>query len=43
MNHWPFIIGSYVLTIIATAGILGWSFVAMRGAERAVDDMKGER
>lgn len=43
MNHWPFIIAAYVLTIIATSAVVGWSFVAMRRAEAAMENMKGER
>ncbi len=43
MNHWPFITAAYVLTIIATLGVVGWSLIAMRRAEKAVDDMKGDK
>lgn len=37
MNHWPFIIAAYALTLAATLGLLGWSFVAMRRAEKAAE------
>ncbi len=40
MNHWPFIIAAYALTGIGTLGLIGWSFFAMRRAERAVDDLR---
>jgi hypothetical protein len=43
MNHWPFIIAAYVLTIIATTVIVGWSYVAMRRAETAVENLKGDQ
>ena len=43
MNHWPYIIAAYVLAIIATLAVLGWSFAAMRRAEKAVDDLKDDR
>lgn len=43
MNHWPFITAAYVLTIIATSSVLVWSLLAMRRAEKAVDDLKGDR
>ena len=33
MNHWPFIIASYSLTLLMTAGLTAWSFAAMRRAE----------
>jgi heme exporter protein CcmD len=40
MNHWPFIIAAYAVTALGTLGILGWSYKAMRRAERAVDQLK---
>jgi hypothetical protein len=43
MSHWPFIVGAYAVTLIGTLGLVGWSFAAMRRAERAVDSLKGER
>jgi hypothetical protein len=43
MNHWPYITAAYVLAIIATVGVTGWSLLAMRRAEKAVDDMKGDQ
>ncbi len=43
MNHWTYITAAYVLAIIATLGVTGWSLFTMRRAEKAVDDMKGDR
>jgi hypothetical protein len=43
MSQWPFILGAYAVTLIGTLGLAGWSFAAMRRAERAVDALKGER
>jgi hypothetical protein len=37
MNHWPFIVAAYALTIAATLAITGWSFAAMRRAERRAE------
>ena len=37
MNPWPFVITAYAVAIGATAGLLAWSFAAMRRAEAAVD------
>ncbi|HEX8643487.1 MAG TPA: heme exporter protein CcmD [Allosphingosinicella sp.] len=37
MNHWPFILGAYALTVLATLGLLGGSWAAMRRAERQAD------
>ncbi len=34
MNHWPFVIASYVLTIGGTIGLVAWSWLAMRRSER---------
>jgi heme exporter protein CcmD len=39
MNHWPFIIASYALTLLATLALALWSWSAMRRAEKAVDEL----
>ncbi len=36
MNHWPFIIAAYALTIIGTLGLIAFSYAAMRSAENKV-------
>jgi hypothetical protein len=41
--HWPFIAGAYAIALIATVGLTGWSFAAMRRAEREAEALKGER
>jgi len=33
MNHWPFILGAYALTLAAVTGLTVWSWSAMRKAE----------
>ena len=33
MNHWPFIIGAYALTFVATAALVIGSWAAMRRVE----------
>ena len=43
MNHWPFIIAAYAITIAGTGGIAIWSFVAMRRAEARADAVTGRR
>lgn len=43
MNHWPFIITAYALTIAGTAAVTWWSYAAMRRAEREAEAMRGER
>lgn len=34
MNHWLFVGAAYGLTLVVTLGLIGWSYVAMRAAER---------
>ena len=43
MNQWAFVIAAYAVTGIATLGLLGWSFIAMRRAEAAADAIKRAR
>jgi hypothetical protein len=43
VNHWPFIIGAYGLTILGTIGVTLWSWSAMRRAEADADALRGER
>ena len=43
MSHWPFIAGAYAIALGATVALAGWSFAAMRRAERAADALKGDR
>ena len=33
MNHWPFILGAYAITLAAVIALTGWSWAAMRRAE----------
>ena len=40
MNHWTFVAAAYVLTIAGTIGVVGWSYAAMRRAERDADAMR---
>lgn len=37
MNHWPFIIAAYAITIGGAVAVAAASFVRMRRAERRVD------
>ena len=34
MNHWLFVGAAYGITIVATLAVIGWSYAAMRAAER---------
>ncbi|MDQ3077567.1 MAG: hypothetical protein M3Q83_01860 [Pseudomonadota bacterium] len=37
MNQWNFVIAAYVVTVIATLGLLGWAYASMRRAEAAAE------
>ena len=37
MNHWPFIIVAYAITIVGTVVVVAASFARMRKAERQAD------
>ena len=41
MNQWHFVIAAYVVALVPTAGLLLWSFVAMRRAERDANGLRG--
>ncbi|HEY9579331.1 MAG TPA: heme exporter protein CcmD [Rhizorhapis sp.] len=43
MNHWPFIIAAYGLTLAGTAVLCLWSWLSMRRAERRAADLTRER
>jgi hypothetical protein len=43
MTHWPFIVGAYAVALLATFGLTGWSFAAMRRAEGDADALKDRR
>lgn len=40
MNHWAFVIGAYGLVGVATAALILWSYLSMRGAEADADAVK---
>jgi cytochrome c-type biogenesis protein CcmE len=40
VNHWPFIIAAYGLTIAGTLGVTLWSLLAMRRAEAEADALR---
>ncbi len=43
MNHWAFVLAAYAVTLLATAGLLVWSFASMRKAEAAAEELKRPR
>jgi len=40
VNHWPFIIAAYGITILGMAGLTLFSLAAMRRAEAAADAIR---
>ncbi len=40
MNHWPFIIGAYSVTLLGTAALVLRSWIEMRRSEADVDGLK---
>jgi hypothetical protein len=43
MNHWPFIVSAYAVTLIGTLGVTWWSYRAMRRAEARADALRNDR
>lgn len=39
MNHWPFVIASYVIVLLGTALLVAMSYAAMRNSEKQVEAM----
>ena len=37
LDQWNFVIAAYAVTIAATLALVGWSWLAMRAAERKRD------
>lgn len=40
LDPWPFVIAAYALSIGGTLALLGWSWLAMRRAERRREDTR---
>lgn len=40
MNHWPFIIAAYALTLMPVAGLILTSWASMRRAESDAAELK---
>ncbi|MBB4632425.1 heme exporter protein CcmD [Sphingosinicella soli] len=43
MNALPFVIAAYTAAALCIGGVLLWSWVSMRRAEKAADALRGER
>jgi hypothetical protein len=42
MSPWPFVIGAYAFALLATIGLVAWSWAAMRRAETDVESLRRE-
>jgi hypothetical protein len=42
LDQWTFVVAAYALTIAATVALVGWSWLAMRAAERRRDAGRGK-
>ena len=42
MNHWPFILAAYGLTLAGAFGLCVWSWRGMRRAEAQADALRGD-
>lgn len=40
LDHWPFVIAAYAIGLGGLALLLGWSWAAMRRAEKRRDEVK---
>ena len=40
MNQWAFVVGAYLLTLLATFGLVAWAFLSMRSEEAAAEAVK---
>ena len=41
LDQWTFVLAAYAVTIAATLALVGWSWLAMRRAERRRDAGRG--
>ena len=43
MSHWAFVTAAYAVMLVATGGLLAWSYLSMRRAEAAVEALKHQK
>jgi hypothetical protein len=41
MSPWPFVLAAYAIALLATAGLLLFSFAVMRRSEAEADKLRG--
>ena len=42
LDHWDFVLAAYAVMIVATTVLVGWSWLAMRAAEKRRDKARGK-
>ncbi len=42
LSQWDFVIAAYVVTVVATFVMIGWSWIAMRRSEKKRDRARGK-
>jgi heme exporter protein CcmD len=40
LDHWPYVIAAYAVAVVATLAMVGWSWLAMRRAERKREETR---
>ena len=40
LDHWPFVIGAYIVGGVALTGLIAWSYSTMRKAEKRREEMR---
>ena len=40
LDHWPFVVGAYVIGMGALAVLIAWSYTTMRRAEKRRDEIR---
>jgi hypothetical protein len=43
VNPWPFVVAAYAAALLGTAGLLLWSYAAMRRAECEVEALRSDK
>ena len=43
MTQWGFVLAAYAVAVIATLGLIGWAWVAMRSAEADAEAARRNR
>ena len=42
LDQWTFVLAAYAVTVLATLALVGWSWLAMRAAERRREKARGK-